>query len=421
MRITVMGVNFASAPVALRERLTYTAESRRAALLQLLTIAPEAVILDTCNRSELYVAYPAASPRPALDRFLANFHHIDLALLRSHLFAYSDGDAARHVCAVAAGARSLVVGDQQIMAQLRDAFEFAADNGTCGPVLSALFRQALRAGKRARTETHIAQGSLSVSAVAVARAQELIGPLAPLAVLLVGAGKMSLLAAQSLHAAGVTQLSVANRTPANAAVLAGQFGGRSVNLSALAGELATHDLVVTATAATGPILTADMVAAAVTRRGAPLCIIDLAMPRNVEPAVAALPGVQLVDLDGLRDIAARNLDQRRAELAPVGQIVEAEADEFERWRCALAVAPTISALHQRAEQIRQSELTDHLGSLQELTPHGRRLVERITAAIVGRLLREPTLRLKAHAQEADGPQVAATLRQLFALDESHGH
>ena len=459
MFIAAAGFSHASSPVELRERVTYTAETRRAALAQLRSFCAEAVILDTCNRSEIYVAVgspsPAATPysgpdaarreadgptppaprhtRPdaarrearerealahALRRFLSSFHNIASEEFEPHLYIHMDRAAATHLCTVAAGADSQVIGEAQVLAQVRQALEFAAERRACGPVLSALFRQALRAGKRSRAETRIGQGSLSLGSVAVEHVQNLLGPLAARRVLLIGAGTLNALVARSLQAVGVERLSVASRTAAHAECLAAEFGGDVIAFAGIEGALASFDLVFTATSAPHLILPLAAVAAAAAGRTRPLCIVDLALPRDVDPLAAGLPGVLLVGLDDLRAIAERNLAQRRAELVRVQEIVAAEAAEYGRWLCARAVTPTITALHQRAEDIRQSELADHLRRLPDLSPREKRVIESMTAGIIGRLLREPTLRLKAHAHEGEGKPYADALRELFGLDET---
>lgn len=447
MLIAVAGLSHANAPVALREQLTYTAETRAAALAELRAICAEAVILDTCNRSELYVALgedtpitltdspdPRATPlrggpagarstansstADALAGFLARFHRVPRAELEPHLYVHLNGAAAAHLCTVAAGADSQVIGEAQVLAQVRAAFEFACARATCGPVLSALFRQGLRAGKRARAETRIGQGSLSLGSLAVEHVQSLHGPLGAQKVLLLGAGRMNALVARSLRAAGAEHLSIASRTLAHAAAMAAEFGGDVLPWQAIEGALAEFDLVFTATSAPHLILPLGMLAQASARRCTPLCIVDLALPRDADPLAAGLPNVRLVGLDDLRALAERNLAQRRAELERVQAIVAAEAAEYERWLSTRAVAPTITALHQRAEDIRQSELADHLRRLPELSPREKRVIESMTASMMGRLLREPTLRLKLRAHDGEGRPYADALRELFGLDEA---
>jgi glutamyl-tRNA reductase len=420
MHVITVGINHSSAPLELRERVAYTDETRSAALAALKTFCAEAVILDTCNRSEIYALCDDDSALALrLSAFVCDFHQLPRDMLQAHLYTYVDQEAVAHLCTVASGLDSLVIGEAQILAQVRAAFEFAVSHNACGPLGSALFRQALRVGKRARTDTHIGQGSLSLSAIAIERAQEVMGSLAGCAVLLIGAGKMSTLAARKLQSLGVRQITVANRTLVRSQKLADEIGGVALPLAQVPATLANYAVVFTATSAPHQILSREMVAHAVAARKRPLCIVDLALPRDVDPSVTSLTGVQLIDLDGLKSIAERNLAQRGAEMSKIQPMIAAEVDEFWNWLRSLSVTPIIAALHARAEQIRQSELADHLGRLKNLSPQEKRVIETMTASIIGRLLREPTLRLKARAHEGDGLLYAATLRDLFDLDDHH--
>jgi glutamyl-tRNA reductase len=229
---------------------------------------------------------------------------------------------------------------------------------------------------------------------------------------------MSALAARYLHAAQVRQLWIANRTLARAQSLAAECGGTAISLENIDDTLKQCDVVFTATSAPEAILTYQRIAAIMTERQRPLCLVDLALPRNIDPCVATIPQITLIDLDGLQALAAQNLAQRRAEMDKVRVIIAYEVDTFWRWCLSRNVTPTISALRQHAEQIRQSELNDHGGRLRALSAHERKVIESMTASIIGRLLHEPTLRLKARASAGDGVQYAAMLRELFALDET---
>jgi glutamyl-tRNA reductase len=229
---------------------------------------------------------------------------------------------------------------------------------------------------------------------------------------------MGALAARHLRLSGVGDVFVCSRTPAHARQLADEIAGQSVPFEQMSAVLPACDVVVSATSSPSVILTTQMVGAALAGHARPLTIVDLALPRDVEPAVGALERVRLIDLNALQALTAAHLEQRRAEVAPVERIVDEELEAFWRWLRSLSVTPTIVALRERAERIRQSELGDHLGRLQNLSAHDRRVIETMTASIVGRLLHEPTLRLKQRANGADGLQAAATLRELFALDET---
>ncbi len=403
MLICALGVNHGSAPLELRERLSYTDETRAAALAALRQQYDEIVILDTCNRSEVYCASREAhDPAAGLLSFLAGFHGLDAEQLRPHIYAHLQRDAIAHLFAVACGIDSFVVGETQIMSQVHAALAFAEQRQDCGFTLSALFRHALHVGKRARTETAISRGVTSLGSLAVECAQAHMGSLAGRRALIVGAGRMGALAARHLRLSGVSEVFVCSRTPAHARQLADEIGGQPVPFEQMSAVLPACDVVISATSLPHVILTVQMVGAALAGRTRPLTIVDLALPRDVEPAVGTLERVHLIDLNALQALTAAHLEQRLAEVASVERIVDEELESFWRWLRSLSVTPTIVALRERAERIRQSELDDHLGRLQNLSAHDRRVIETMTASIVGRLLHEPTLRLKQRANGADG-------------------
>jgi glutamyl-tRNA reductase len=420
MDLAIISLNHANAPLELRERLTYTAAARAAALKGLRTLCREAVILDTCNRSEICaVASPGSALGAALADFACEFHGLAPHELQPHLSINSEQAAVAHLFAVASGLESLVVGETQILAQVHAALDFASAQQTCGPILSALFRHALRTGKRARAETHIARGSVSLSSLAIDRVQQLIGPLMDRSVLLIGTGKMSSLAAQYLSHCGLRQMLIANRTPAHAQALAQQVGGTAIALEQVASVLPECDVVFSATSSPQVILSLDTLAAARRTPIQPLCIVDLALPHDVDPRVADLPNVHRVGLEDLRALADSHLAQRRAEVGSVQAIVDEEVRSFWAWLQTLSVAPTIAALRARAEHVRQAELADNLNRFPNLTPHERRVIESLTAGMIGQLLHGPILRLKERATAGEADAYASMLRELFALNESH--
>ncbi len=412
-----IGMNHAGAPLTVRERMTYTDASRAEALVALQALCHEVVILDTCNRSEVYASDPADDLAPALEERLCKFHGLTPEELRPYRYVLSGKAAASHLFAVASGIDSLVLGEAQILAQVNGALEFALQQGAIGPVLSAMFRQALNAGKRARTETAIARGALSLGSLAIARAQAALGSLHGRSALVIGTGTMGTLTARALRAAGAGPLWIISRRVSRAQTLADEVGAEALPFDQLGQVLAHVDAVFSATAAPHLIMPHGMVADAMAERNLPLCIVDLALPRDVEPSVAEIPGVQLVDLDGLRAGMEQNLARRQAEIAAVQAIVDAETESFWAWLQSLSVAPEIAALRRRGEQIRQRELAERRGQLQRLSAQEWKAVESMTASIVGQMLHGPTLRLKARASAGDGAAYAHMLRELFALDE----
>jgi glutamyl-tRNA reductase len=419
VRLALVGVSHRQAPVELRERVAVDADGAAALARSLADGGPEgceAVVLSTCNRTELYLA--TDDPSGQLDEragasllALAGDDGIALAPV---LYRLGDDSAARHLFRVAAGLDSLVPGEGEILGQVRDAFEL----GSTGPLLDRLFRQALHAGRRARVETAIGESPASVPAAAAALAQQVFGDLAGRHVLLVGAGKMSELTARNLRSRGAAIAAVANRTAANGEELAARVEAVAVGLDAIPGLLATADVVVTSTSASGFVVDPESAAAALRgRRGRPILFVDLAVPRDVHPALATIDGCFVYDIDDLEAVVQASLAGRRVEAVRAEQIVAAEAERFREWQASLAVVPAIASLRARAEEIRSGELAKAEGRLEKLPESERKLVESVTSQIVAKLLHLPTVRMKEAAAGADGVIYADVVRHLFGLGE----
>jgi glutamyl-tRNA reductase len=383
------------------------------------------VVVSTCNRVEVYTAisrfHGAAGD---VRRFLADFHGLALGEFASHLYDYYEERAVRHLFGVAAGVDSMVVGEAQILGQVREAFAAAQAERTVGPVLSALFTHAIKVGRRARSQTGIGAGQRSTVSVGLRVAAGQLGDLAGRRVLLVGAGGLARLAGQAVREAGAGELVVANRTPATGAALARELGGRAAPLERVAGELASADLVVAATAGTTPTVTAAAVAGAAARRAAsgssgPLVVLDLGVPRDVEPEVRELPGVVLADLDALRAVLETD-DGPRQEVERVRALIAQETAAFMGGQREARLAPTIRALRARAEQVRQQELAKASTRLGGLDERQRAAVEAVTRGLVNKLLHDPMVRGKALAARPDGDLYVAALRELYALDPYPG-
>ncbi len=426
MHILLVGLNHTTAPVALREQLTYTACSLEEGLRQLLSPDPpesgrirEAVILTTCNRTEVYgVAQEVAAGHATLTRFLADFHGLSPERLAPHLYACADRNAVAHLFRVASGLDSMILGEAQILGQVREAFEMAQALEAPGPLLSALFQQAIHTGKRVRTETEIGRHPVSISSAAVELARQTLGSLEGRCVLLVGTGKMSTLAAKALHAHGIGGIWVANRTYERAVAMAQQFGGQALPLDQLPKALAQVDLALSATAAPHIVIWADVVRQAMAQRqGRPLLLIDIAVPRDIEPQAAQIPGVTLRNIDDLQNVVETGRQKRRHAAYQARPIVQEEVTRFMAWFRSLEVTPTIKALRARAERIRQAELERALRRLGPLPERDREVLNAFSRAIVNKLLHEPTVRLKAQAQRGDSRLYSAALRELFALEE----
>ena len=387
-RLVLVGLSHRVAPVEIRERVALDLEAAAALAAEL----GEAVCLSTCNRTELYLAAEdaaeaEAAAAAALSRLAGE--HLD-SLYRLH-----DEAAALHLFRVAAGLDSLVPGEGEILGQVRAAYEA----GSTGPLLDRVFRQALHAGKRVRHETAIGESPSSVASAAAALAQQVFGDLAGRKVLLIGAGRTAEQAADNLRSRGA-EIVVANRTAAKA----------DLSLDELAGAVAAADVVVAATAAPDFVLRL----ADVGRRERPLLLVDLAVPRDIDPAIGALDGCYLYDIDDLEAVVAETMTGRRAEAARAEGLVSEEADRFRAWQASLDVVPAIASLRARVEEIRERELDRVRGRLSEKE---RSAVESVTARIVDKLLHLPTVRMKQAAAAADGAAYAEAVRHLFDLED----
>lgn len=419
MHVVLVGTSHHYAPVELRERLAFDNELGKALSAQLAGEDGEAVALSTCNRVCVYVAHPEAEAarRRAFEE-LSRLSGIGEEELAPAVYAKQDEEAAHHLFRVAGGLDSLVPGEAQIIGQVRDAFESAERTGAAGPVLHRLFRQALHAGRRVRAETGIGENPTSVSAAAAELAARVFDDLGRRRVLLIGAGKMGELAAANLMSRGVGSLVVANRSTEKASGLAERFDGRAVGLDALDDELVEADVVIASTGARGLVLEAAAVERAMrARRGRSIFFVDIAVPRDLDPAINDIDGCYLYDIDDLERVVEASVAGRREEAVRAEEIAAEEARAFHAWQCSLDVVPAIASLRRRAEEIRAAELERLRPRLAGLSPQERSAVESLTAQIVNKLLHLPTVRLKEAAAGADGPAVAATVRRLFDLDE----
>jgi glutamyl-tRNA reductase len=417
-----LGLSHKTAPLALRERLAYSDQARRAALSRLdcgRSTAPsglrELAILSTCNRLELY-AIGHGNCQPDLTDLLAEGTGVPAAEFAPHLYTHVNAQAAAHLCQVAAGLDSLVLGEPQILGQVVEAYEMARGQGAAGPVLAALFRAAIRAGKRARTETAISRGAASISSVAVRLASAVVPNLAAAHVVLLGAGEMAALAAEALRAHGVARLTIVNRSHHGAAELARRWEAAVVTFERLPQALAAADIVIASTAAPHILVGPALVRASqADRPERPLVFIDIAVPRNVDPAVTEVPNVHYHDIDDLQGRLNGSLAERERERPAVEAIIQAEAEAFVRWFASLDLAPLIVDLRRRAEEIRQAELERALQRLPGLNDAERQRVEALSQALVNKLLHDPTMRLKAAIGNGHSAEYAETIRHLFDL------
>jgi glutamyl-tRNA reductase len=412
MSLVLVGTSHHHAPVEVRERVALDAAGAAELAALLGAEGLEAVCLSTCNRTELYLAGGDEAEEQA--RAEAVLEELAGADLGPVLYRLRDEAAALHAFRVAAGLDSMVPGEGEILGQVRAAYEA----GATGPVLDRLFRQALYAGKKVRTETAISESPTSVASAAAALAQQVFGDLTGRAVVVVGAGDTGELTARNLAKRGARIVAVANRGEERSAVLARRFGAQALPLDWLAEVLTVADVVVSSTSAPGYVLHAPEVEAARARRkGLPLLLIDIAVPRDLDPAIHGLEDCYLYDIDDLQSVVEASLAGRREEAARAESIVQLEAERFSAWQSSLEVVPAIAELRERAEEIRAGELARVEAALERLSENERRVVESVTSGIVNKLLHLPTVRLKEAAAGADGAVYADAVRHLFGLDD----
>ncbi|HEX7744890.1 MAG TPA: glutamyl-tRNA reductase [Micromonosporaceae bacterium] len=421
MNLLVVGASYRTAPVAMLERLAVADSDLRATLDRLLAqpYVGEAVVVSTCNRVEVYAAvsgfHGGLGEICAVLAAKAGCAPNDLA---NHLYVHYDAAAVEHVFRVAAGLDSMVVGEAQALGQLRDAYHAASSAESAGRLLHELLQQALRVGKRAHAETGIDRAGRSVVTAALdLAATHFDGGLAARSALVVGAGAMGALAVATLSRRGVGPLSVSNRTPDRAQRIAARYGATALPLEELVTALPAVDVVVAATGSTQPVLTRDAVARARADRGhraGPLVILDLAVPRDVEPAAADLPGVIVIDIERLAE--GVHGGPAAADTAAVVQIVASEVEAFVGWLRGADVAPTVAALRSRADEVVTAELRRLAQRRPDLTDGQRADVSHTVHRVVQRLLHSPTVRVRQFAAEPGGDQYAALLRQLFDLE-----
>jgi glutamyl-tRNA reductase len=418
--VVVVGLNHRTVPLPVLELMTVPSARLPKALHELAGCQhlSEVVVVSTCLRTEVYaVAHRYHGAVSDVRNFLAGWSGHPPETFAGDLYDYFDEAAVAQLFRVASGLDSAVLGEGEVLGQVGDAWEAARDEGTAGPVLSILFRHAIEAGKRVRSETLIARGTTSLSQAAVALAGAQIGHLAGRTTLVIGAGEMGEAMAQAL-AGGLEAgpLLVANRTSSKATELAARCGGRAIEWGGLPAGLIQADVVLSSTGSPDILLeAADLEAVMAARSGRPLLIVDIAVPRDVDPSVADLPGVTLLDMDDLSAFAARTLDSRRQEVPKAEAIVTEEVERYMGRSAERHVAPLVAALHERGEQIRVAELERFARRLGALDPAQVQAVEALSRGIVAKLLHDPTVTVKAGVGSPAGEQLAQALRQLFDL------
>lgn len=420
MHITVIGLSHKTAPVEIREKLSFPSQEQPDALLALMSFDAvlEAVILSTCNRTEVYAVVTEESKgKAALTDFLTQYKNIDPGEVTKHLYSHDSGNAVRHLLRVVSSLDSMVVGEAQILGQVKEAYSYALDAGATSTIFNRLFRHSFEVGKRARTETEIGESAVSISYAAIELAKKVFGSLEGRTVLILGAGKMSELTAKHLLSNGASAVLVANRSYDRAVELAAKFDGTAVRFDERIDAFARADIVISSTGATHYVVYKDDVARAIhERRHRPIFLIDIAVPRDIEPEVNDLDNVFLYDIDDLQQVVDANLSERMKEAEKVEHIIEREIDAFVAWVSTLDVVPTITALREKAERIRTAEMEKALNKLGDLSEQDVNTLNAMTTAIVNKLLHAPIVRIKEHATTEEGYVYVDSLRHLFNLD-----
>ena len=418
--LLALGVSHKTAPLELRERLALP-EGRAAGVIRELAETPairESAAISTCNRTELYLyASDAVAAESEALTILAREAEIRPTELVGHLYSLRGAGAATQLYRVAAGLDSMIVGEAEVQGQVKRAYELALVEGVTGPILNRLFRGALAAGKRARSETRLSEGAMSVPQVAVELAQRTLGDLSDRRVLVVGAGETAELTARALAARGVEAVFIANRRYDRAIGLAQRFGGRAVRFDELPEQLVAADIVVSSTSSPHHVIERDGLAEVLGDRGGrPLILMDLAVPRDVHPSARELVGVSVFDMDDLQALVERNASGREGEARRAEALLRGEVERFERWLATQEVVPTVAALRRRADEIVAAVLAENESRWESLAEADRERVEALARAVASRLLHDPTLRLKRATGDADSYVYVHALRELFGLD-----
>ncbi len=423
MHLVSTGLNHERAPIEVRERVAFAEAELPRALDQFRALpdVAECAILSTCNRTELYAVHHGRTTAESLVAFLSEYHGVSADQFAGHIYHHAARGVAEHLLRVACGLDSLVLGEPQILRQVRDAFAAASNTRAAGPVINSLFRAAIATGRRARTETDIGRGGFSVGRAAVDLARSIFGSLADATILILGAGKMSELTAKHLMAHGVKAVLVANRTFERAHSIADRLGGQAIRYDEFPERLISADVVISSTAAPSYVVTREIVQSALRRRrGRPLFFVDIAVPRDIDPAVARLDNVFVYDLDDLQAVVADMARERAADAERAEAIVAEEADKFMQWWRSLDAAPLVTQMIHKHERIRRSELERLRNQLPDLPPATWEKIEAATRSMMTRVNRDPIHTLKGAAtgsMDASAMDLPEAARLLLGLTE----
>ena len=421
MNLIIVGLSHKTAPIEMRERLAFAEKHLGEALDELVHLPgiKEGLVLSTCNRVEVYAQVETPSlGEQTIRQFIASYHRLPLEQFDSQLYAHTDQTAVQHVFRVASSLDSMVVGEPQILGQLKDAYQLAQNCGTTGVLLNNLLPRAFGVAKKVRTETGITQNAVSVSFAAVELAKKIFDNLPDKVVMIIGAGEMSELVAQHLISNGVSNIFVSNRTYERAVKLAEKFSGKAIKYDNLLDEMFKADIIISSTGAPHIVIHQHHVLAAIqARKYRPMFFIDIAVPRDIDPAINQIDNVYLYDIDDLQSVVEANIKQRQREAKLAEEIISREVGQFCNWLKRLDVAPTIVALREALEGVRRGELDKALKKLRNMSEAERQVIEALTQGIINKILHKPISTLKHHSASNDIQSYIDTTRQLFDLKE----
>ncbi|WP_410771858.1 glutamyl-tRNA reductase [Fontibacillus sp. BL9] len=421
MHIVVVGLNYRTAPVEVRERFSFADKDMPQALQELLRTKSvlEGVIIATCNRTEIYVVVDRLHMCGYFIRsFMEKWFGIPREEFTKHLYMYEDEQAVRHLFRVSCGLDSMVLGETQILGQVRNAFLLSQSEKATGQWFNMLFKQAVTLSKRAHSETAIGESAVSISYAAVELGKRIFGSFSGKRVLILGAGKMSELTAKHLSGAGAEEVFVANRTFARAQELASKFSGTPCSMQEAMQRLEEVDILISSTGAEGYVVTSSQVSQSMKGRpNRPLFMIDIAVPRDIDPAISELQNVFLYDIDDLEGIVESNMEMRRGEALKIEDMIEEEIAAFGNWLQTLGVKPVIRALQEKSSSIHESTLESMFNKLPELDERQRKVIRRLTKSIVNQMMHDPINRIKEMAGEENGAEALNWFTQIFALED----
>lgn len=418
MKILIIGLNHKTANVEIRERLAFNGQKLEEGIFGLRKISEvkEVAVLSTCNRVELYTCVSnTASAIENIKNFLSVFHNIARSDFEKSIYTSTDSDAIRHIFRVGSSLDSMIVGEPQILGQLKDAFDFALGKKTTGVLLNKLMKKAISTAKRVRTETRIAENAVSISFAAVELAKKIFTNLSGKSFMLLGAGEMAELAGRHLVNNGVTDVKVANRTYESGCELAKEFNGKAVKFEEFLNELIHTDIVICSTGAPTYVLHKEQMQKVMKeRKHKPVFIFDISVPRNIDPEINKIDNVYLYDVDDLQEVVDTNILERKKEAEKAEKIIDEEVDKFEKWMASLDSVPTIVALRQKAEEIKNEELEKFKNKFPEIDEKKIKAVEYLATAIINKLVHPPTVALKEYTEDRD--ELIAMIKKLYGIN-----